>query len=278
MGDEQKVYTVNPEGVARPADEPQRRARTQIEFPYSDLQRAVEMASKLHEQVGTAACDLEQLASWLDQSATGGSFRSRLSAARMFGFIEASGGRVSLTPIGQNVIDPGRRQASLVEAFLRVPLYAAMYDQYKNYALPPVAAIERQMVALGVPDKQKDRARQTFTSSAQTAGFIDPSTGRFTKPPVAAAPPPLSGRDSIEREESGKGGGSGDGHKPPPPKDEGRHPFIEGLLKTLPEPGTQWSAQDRAKWLNAAAQIFGLIYEGDGSLNVQIKPDNEHGG
>jgi hypothetical protein len=36
--------------------------------------------------------------------------------------------------------------------------------------------------------------------------------------------------------------------------------FIEGLLKTLPEPETEWSLAGRVKWLQAAANIFGLIY------------------
>jgi hypothetical protein len=43
-----------------------------------------------------------------------------------------------------------------------------------------------------------------------------------------------------------------------------RHPFIEGLLQTLPEPHTDWPAQDRAKWLQTAANIFDLIYKGEG--------------
>ena len=48
-----------------------------------------------------------------------------------------------------------------------------MYEQYQGYALPPPAAIERQMEQLGVPPKQKLRARQTFMKSAIYAGYID---------------------------------------------------------------------------------------------------------
>src|SRR6476646_3426990 len=54
------------------------------------------------------------------------------------------------------------------------------------------------------------------------------------------------------------------GGKPPPPSGPTRHPFIEGLLKTLPEPETEWKSADRVKWLQTAANIFDLIYKGDG--------------
>jgi hypothetical protein len=42
------------------------------------------------------------------------------------------------------------------------------------------------------------------------------------------------------------------------------HPFIQGLLKTLPEPETDWPSAARVKWLQTAANIFDLIYSGDG--------------
>jgi hypothetical protein len=47
--------------------------------------------------------------------------------------------------------------------------------------------------------------------------------------------------------------------------------FIQGLLKTLPDPETQkdWSLAQRVKWLQTAANIFDLIYEGDGGIDVR---------
>jgi hypothetical protein len=57
----------------------------------------------------------------------------------------------------------------------------------------------------------------------------------------------------------GDGGGGGGGDL---------HPFIRGLLETLPEPSTAWPIHDQVKWLETAASIFSLIYEGD---DVQIE-------
>jgi hypothetical protein len=49
------------------------------------------------------------------------------------------------------------------------------------------------------------------------------------------------------------------------------HPFIEGLLKELPPVKSAWASGDRAKWLQAAAQIFDLIYtSGDERITVQV--------
>ena len=55
----------------------------------------------------------------------------------------------------------------------------------------------------------------------------------------------------------------------------GYHPFIEGLLKTLPAPDTVWAIEGRAAWLEAAASVFKLLYRGDGriSITAQTEPD-----
>lgn len=42
----------------------------------------------------------------------------------------------------------------------------------------------------------------------------------------------------------------------PPPG----HPLLEGLWRTLPPPGAQWSAARRERWLAAARNILDLIY------------------
>ena len=42
------------------------------------------------------------------------------------------------------------------------------------------------------------------------------------------------------------------------------HPFIVGLLDTLPEPASVWPKPDRQKWLQTAENIFSLIYQDEG--------------
>lgn len=243
------------------------RERSTIEFPYSDLESTVEMVRTLHAKAGTQ-CEDVQLATWMGQTATGGGFRSRLSAGRMFGLIETNGPHISLTPTGLDSIDDERGPAARAEAFLRVPLYRQMYEKYKGYALPPPAAIESQMESMGVAPKQKDRARQTFTKSAQYAGYIDTQTGRLTKPAFAAPSAPIERGD-----ERPNGDGNGNGHASGAGSDlpAGLHPFIVGLLHELPAAKTAWSVDKRVDWLTAAATMFKLIYTGEGTINVSAE-------
>jgi len=83
---------------------------------------------------------------------------------------------------------------------------------------------------------------------------------RLVMPGGVGEVPATQDKDKDRRDVGGNGGSG----IPPTP----RHPFIEGLLKTLPEPETEWPAAARAKWLQTAANIFDLIYKGDGGITV----------
>jgi hypothetical protein len=107
--------------------------------------------------------------------------------------------------LGLLLLDDSTSRSALVEAFLRVPLYRALYESYNGFALPPAAALERQMQTMGVPPKQAERARQAFASSAQCAGYIA-TNGRFSKPTVAP----------VNVREEGNNGGSAPPPPPPP--------------------------------------------------------------
>jgi len=193
-----------------------RRQRTLIAFTYTDLGRGIELSNKIAD-IGGRSLEITQLAAALDQTATGGTFRGRLGAAKMFGLIDYKGDIATLTSLGEAIIDPIRASNAKVEAFLRVPLYAKLYEQYKGYPLPNAAAIQRQMVLFGVPQKQVERARQAFVQSVQVAGFINPS-GRMVKPVVSQRPdlggeqpPPGYAKIDEPAGDDGDGNGSGGG-------------------------------------------------------------------
>lgn len=269
MGDAEETATDEPDAASGGTG--RKRERSQIEFPYSDLERAVELATVLLREGGQAKIEQTQLAVAMDQSATGGTFRGRLGAARMFGLIETEQGKVGLTPLGLKITDEQTAAAAGAEAFLNIPLYSAMFERYQGYALPPAAAIERQIETLGVPTKQKERARQAFSASAQYAGYIA-SNGRFSKPTLAAR---AKEEKSDNGGSGGSGGGSGDGGDGDDDVVKNLHPFIKGLLETLPEPKKEWGVEERVDWLNTAASIFKLIYKGDGAIIVSAKPKTE---
>ena len=231
------------------ADE-KKRFRGELSFPYADLENCADLAQTLHSRAGTS-CDQGELAAWMNQSATGGTFRTRISAAKMFGLIDTAQGRATLLPLGRDALDgSGKERAARVQAFLTPELFSKMYEQNKGHPLPPPAAIERQIEQFGVSPKQKERARQTFMKSAQYAGFIDPGTGRFVKPGIGGA----SDENSSAVQEPSHGGGGGND---PPVID----PIIAGLLKRLPKSGDVWLEAERKLWLQLLEGSFKLIYK-----------------
>lgn len=234
------------------AAEEKKRFRSEIGFPYSDLESAVELAQTINDRAGSS-CEAEELAVWMGQTASGGTFRTRLGAAKMFGLIDTGQGRATLTQLGRDVLAGSANAASgRITAFLNVELFKAMYDQFKGHALPPPPAIERHVVELGVSPKQRERARQTFIKSADYAGFIDAATGRFVKPGIITRDEPtLEKREEEKRRDKG----GGDGNEPP-----NLHPFVQGLLKELPKAGDLWPEEKRKLWLDTAASIFKMIY------------------
>jgi hypothetical protein len=237
-----------------------KRFRSEIEFPYADLEQAVELAHTIHTKAGSS-CETDELAAWMGQTASGGTFRTRVGAARMFGLVETGGGRVTLTQPGRDVLDgSGSERAARVAAFLNVELFRVMYDQYKGNALPPPPALERQMEQLGVSPKQKERARQTFMKSATYAGFIDATSGRFVKPGIVTKEetPRVAGEQQIPF-----GGGDGGG-----PND----PVLKALIQKLPKQGP-WSSEERANWMRMMTMAFDMAYgPGDWVIQIDKKP------
>lgn len=254
----ENVSSVKDTTKANRADDVESRQRSTIAFPYNDLESAIEIAKAIHNHVGLGECEDDQLASWTNQSPKSSGYRLQLAAARMFGLMEASSGRYRLSDLGRSLVDPQRARESRVRAFLNVPLYNAVFEKYRGGVLPPTAAFERDIQMLGVAEKMKDRARRWLERSAEQAGFFEQGRDRLVRPGVAVRdapdPPP---EQPQEAPKSKGGGGGGDGITE-------LHPFVQGLLKTLPEPNTDWAAAARVKWLQTAANIFDLIYTGDG--------------
>lgn len=242
------------------------RERSTISFPYNNLNDAIEVAQAIHDNVGTGECDTDQLSAWLDMSPKSSGFRVQVSAARLFGLTEQGLAGLRLSSLGRMIVDPQRAREARARALLNVPLYNAVYEKYKGGVLPPAAAFERDIVGLGVAEKQKERARQVFEKSADQAGFFESGRSRLVQPGYASRPtedrPPPNIEDTDDSNKRKTGGGGGGGFSD-------LNPFIQGLLQTLPATGSDWPANERAKWLQTAANIFDLIYKGDGGITVR---------
>jgi hypothetical protein len=258
---------------ASAASKQERSSNSTIEFPYNDLDNAIEIVRGIHEVQGTA-CDYEQLAAHLKQEPKGGGFRLRITGTKCYGLITYErGGRLTLTDLGKQIIEAESEKAAKITAFLNVPLYQRVFDEFKGRQLPPQAGLERSIQSMGVGDKVKDKARQVMLRSAKQAGFFDLSADRLTMPPNRAQPAKPSGAPNDQQQDKngqgsngsgGNGVGGGNGG-------DGMHPLIQGLLLTLPKPGSTWTAPERMNWLVMANSIFKMIYTSDNSGDVEIK-------
>lgn len=229
------------------------RQRSTIAFPYEDLDAAIKLAEAIHGNAGRGDCDDSQLAAWSKQSQKSSGFRIQIAAARLFGLIDAEGGKYKLTELGAAILDPSQAKTAKAQAFLNVPLFKAIFEKYKTGVLPSQsAALEREIVTLGVSEKVKDRARVKFEKSAEQAGFSEHGKNRLVMPAAPAAGQDASSSLPPKKE---NGGGGNDGI--PPSID----PIVHGLLVRLPKSGAVWPEAQRELWLELLKGTFKLIYK-----------------
>lgn len=258
------------------------REASSIQFPYRDLAAGISVAQAMID-AGGVALSTEQLAGVMDLQAGSGNFVMKVATARIFGLVANVAGKYELTDVGFAIVDSKddrRQRQARAEAFLKVPLYRRTYDEFRGKQLPPRNhGLEQAFVRFGVSAKQKEAARLAFDKSAAQAGFFSAGQDRLVEPIIAgggSAPPPREPDDAGIG--GGNGGGSGGGNRRQvgdEPNTSGLHPFIQGLLGSLPEPNTNWTVEGRAKWLVAAANIFDLIYKGSGEITISAKSGEE---
>lgn len=273
-------------------DGEQRRERSKIEFPYNDLEIALEVARTIHRR-GGQQLSRDQLAAHMGhEKAESSTFRIKVSSARMFGLVDAGRETVSLTPLGRKTVDPQRLAEAKAEAFLRVPLFKDIYEKYRGHILPPDIGLEGEMVDMGVAFKQKDRARQVFQRSADQAGYFSHGRNRLVHPIVngtaseveqpsndayrADAPPSPLGYSpgqlpSRQGHSGGSGGGGASGNENKAPMS---NKLIQGLVESLPPIGTEWAEEEREEWAALAELIFKRVYKGTSRRDTVV--DSHH--
>ena len=257
------------------------RARSAIRFPYYDLDAAIELVRTIHNKRG-AQTSLDDLVGVLPDFSTAqsGAFRQLISAASLFGLIDAARREVTLTNRAYEILsdDDDRGRRARAEAFLAAPLFQAIFAQYRGRALPPKVGMLRTIEQLGVLKTLSDRAYGTFIRSAEQAGFfeaggrqylVQPTLRRSGETTVAPGPEAAArpeAREGTEGEAPKVGGGS-------PPT--GIHPAIMGMLQLLPPEGSPFPGAARHIWLQAVGGALDLIY---GTESRTPSPSEETGG
>lgn len=252
------------------------RERSAIDFPYLSMEAGIEVAKALYHRSGFGPCEQDELAAEMGQTISG-AFRQKTAAARTFGLVDKDGRRAFvLTELGKRIVSAETESSARVDAFLSVPLYAAIYEKFRGHNLPPSKALEREMESLGVARKQTDRARQAFERSAQLAGFFEGGKERLIRPreksSQGAGDVPSQRdqkREGSSGEEHGLQGNRGGGELP-----SQLDPIILGLIRRLPKAGSVWPKAKRKLWLQILENSFELVYE-DNESNSNPSRNNQ---
>jgi len=258
--------------MVKMADDKASRDQSGIAFPYVDLDESTRLAGAMLG-VGGVGLDRDQVAASVNQVPNSGAFGAKIAAARLFGLIDVVQAKYKLTDLGFEILDAARAPGARVEAFLNVPLYQRVYDDYRGKLLPPrPAGLEQAFVKMGVPPKQKERARQIFDRSARAAGFFPTAAEDRLVAPAVIGTTSTSGADEPTPSQPSRAMGHEDAPEAMSSARPRLHAFIEGLLAELPPAKSEWPSDERAKWLDAAAHVFDLIYKGgDADIVIEVK-------
>ena len=137
------------------------------------------------------------MAAAMNQKVTSGAFRTKLSAAQLFGAITNTRGELHLTELGRQLTDDRMRKTALVRAFFEVPLYKKLYERYRSQSLPQGPGLDAEIRTLGVVPNQAARARRAFLRSVEHAGLFWGGRDRLVIPSgVSLEDQPLAGQES----------------------------------------------------------------------------------
>jgi hypothetical protein len=241
--------------------------RAGLNSPYFDLDSSIKVADMIYNR-GGGSCTSDQLAAWLGYSTTrSGTYLTRVSAAnKHFGLIEQTGDRFSVTERGKTILAPVMPEDAInakVNAFLAVPLFSKVYDNYKGGQLPPEIGLKNlfQNTFKVLPDRVS-QALRIFLNSAEQAGFFS-TTGDRSRlvRPTASAPSsavqstPIKEEAPAPVEKARVGGGDG--------PTGGIDSAIAGLLRKLPQPGP-WNAKEKKRFKDAFLSAIDFLYPDEG--------------
>jgi hypothetical protein len=244
--------------------------RSGITSPYFDLAASIAVA-KIIQQQGAGTSSSQQLAHWLGYKSTNsGTYATRLSAAtKHFGLIENSGDTFVITERAKIIlaaVTPEDAITARIEAFLAVPLFARVYEQFRDSQFPPEVGLKNLFLNTYkiLPDRVAQAVR-VFLNSAEQAGFFSSNgdRSRLIKPPVkqkaqartewttALDTVPSQGAMVASAQQK-----AGDKNRESANVD----PAVTGLLRKLPMPGKPWTSAEQTRFLTAFTHIIQFLY------------------
>ncbi len=238
-----------------------RRPQGAARYPVYDLGDSIEVVRRLHHELGGSGTAAELAARLGYSGIQNGAFINRLASTRMFGLLDGTADRLTLSPRAQAILmpeSPEMEAAALAEAFEAVPTYKAFYDAYDGRALPAHAGrLNALQTRFNVPADRSANILSRLERSADRAGYFQVAADRMIRPRT-------SGRRSVEAQDESRGSES----SAPQSRSNGvgrrrgaDHLLIQGTLAELPPNDEPWDEAGLQQWLNLVETAARVIYK-----------------
>lgn len=189
MAAEKKSPTGSRAGVeARaktPAEDKARVVMSQTEFPRTNLQLALGIATALWESYAGGSASPPDVAMAIDVSPTSSAWRILCGSSAAYGLTEGgyNATAIKLTPLGRRQVAPEEEGDDLrarVDSILKPRIMRQFFEKYRRAKLPNDTIIENVLVSLGVAKERAPEARTIIKENGKFAGVIrDTKTGPF---------------------------------------------------------------------------------------------------
>ena len=234
-------------------DKSPRRTRvvSTTKFAASSLADSIAVAEAIHKKGGGRASH-DQLAAFLGyKSANNGSYLDRVASAKLFGLVEGARGDMTLSDRAEAILMPEYAEnvrQHLINAFMAVPLFRAVYEEYHGKELPPPFGMQNALrTRFGITPSRLADAYRSLMDSADTAGLFEVRGSRtqLIIPTMASpkkAPDPETDLETPDATALGGGSnGGGGGRIDPPPKSRQdlQNEYVSTLITILREKGTK---------------------------------------
>jgi hypothetical protein len=158
-------------------------AARQAKFPRHAVERALRVPQALYDQNGGRPATLQEAVRFTGGTAVSGAFRTEVSSAKKYGFLEtAPGSKIALTDRARKAIapqSPRDRVDALREGVLAAPDLSDVYNFYRGENLPDETFLVNALTdRFGVPSDKVAEFLSVFRDSLRVSELIDESGPR----------------------------------------------------------------------------------------------------